>query len=502
MMALSTRLFTATAFGLAIAFSAMPAQAAKDKLVVDLVNEPSSLDPHVQWNPDSYYVYRNVFDNLVTRDDAGKIVPQIATSWKYLSDTQIEFQLRSDVRFHDGSKMTADDVAYSVQRIIDPKFASPQLGQFDQITKAEATAPNVVTLTTKSPYPALLAQLVKLSIVPKKIVEEVGKDAFNLKPVGSGPYKFDAWQRGVSVTLTRNDDYWGTKGPFASAVFRAVPDAATRIADLQTGTADLAVSLDSDQATQLKQSGKAQPLIALTERVAFLRFNTTKPPFDNIKVRQAASMAVDKKGIVDGILGGFDKPMPELLTPAVFGWVDGIADTPYDPAKAKAMIAEAGPVAKTEVELATAPVYDQRVVQALQQQLTEAGLNVKIGMSDMAAYLKRLQSGPETTAMISFGRWSCACQDADGILFPLLHKSSGWSAYRNPKADELLEDARQTLDTNKRLADYKQVHEMVKNDVPLIPLYQAAIIYGGSKNLKWQPTPNESMFINRMGWVD
>ena len=304
------------------------------------------------------------------------------------------------------------------------------------------------------------------------------------------------------MTLTRNDDYWGTKAPFTSAIFRAVPDAATRVADLQTGTADLAVSLDSDQATQLKASGKAQPLIALTERVAFLRFNTTKPPFDNVKVRQAAAMAIDKKGIIDGILGGFDKPMPELLTPAVFGWVDGIADTPFDPAKAKALVTEAGPAAKAEVELATAPVYDQRVVQALQQQLTEAGFNVKIGMSDMASYLKRLQSGPETTALISFGRWSCACQDADGILFPLLHKSSGWSAYRNPKADELLEDARQTLDTNKRLADYKQVHEMVKQDVPLIPLYQAAIIYGGSKNLKWQPTPNESMFLNRMGWID
>jgi peptide/nickel transport system substrate-binding protein len=502
MLALAKRPFAAAALGLAVLCSAVSAQAAKERLAVDLVNEPSSLDPHVQWNPDSYYIYRNVFDNLITRDDAGKIIPQIATSWKYLSDTQIEFQLREDVTFHDGSKLTAEDVAYSAQRIIDPKFASPQLSQFDQIVKADVTGPNTVTLTTKSAYPALLAQLVKLSIVPKKHVEAVGKDAFNLKPIGSGPYKFENWQRGVAVTLTRNDAYWGTKGPFASVIFRAVPDAATRVADLQTGTADLAVSLDSDQAAQLKSTGKAQPLIALTERVAFLRFNTTKPPFDDIKVRQAAAMAIDKKGITEGILGGHDKPMPELLTPAVFGWVEGIADTPYDPAKAKAIIAAAGPAAKVEVELASAPVYDQRVVQALQQQLTEAGLNVKISMSDMATYLKRLQSGPETTALISFGRWSCACQDADGIMFPLLHKSSGWSAYRNPKTDTLLEDARQTLDTGKRLAHYKQVHEIVLQDVPLIPLYQSAIIYGGSKNLKWQPTPNESMFLNRMGWAD
>jgi len=502
MMALSNRMLAA-AFGAAVLIGAVPtAHAGKDSLVIDLTGEPSSLDPHVQWNPDSYDVYRNIFDNLVTRDDAGQIIPQIGTSWKYLSDTQITFELRTDVTFHDGSKLTPEDVAYSVQRIIDPKFASPQLGQFDQIIKAEVTGPSSVTLTTKSPYPALLAQLVKLSIVPKKIVEQVGKDAFNLKPVGSGPYKFDSWQRGVAVTLVRNDTYWGPKGQFASVTFRAVPDAATRIADLQTGTSDLAVSLDSDQATQLKASAKAQPLIALSERVAFLRFNTTKPPFDNIKVRQAAAMAIDKAGLVEGILSGFDKPVPELSTPAVFGWVDGIPDTPFDLAKAKAMIADAGPPAKVEVEFATAPAYDQRVVQALQQMLAEAGLNVKITMSDMAAYLKRLQSGLDTTAPLSFGRWSCACQDDDGILFPLLHKSSSWSAYRNPIADALLEDARQTLDTSKRLADYKQVHEIVRQDVPFIPLYQSAIIYGASRNLKWQPTPNESMFVNRMGWID
>ena len=104
---------------------------AKEKLTVDLVNEPSSLDPHVQWNPDSYYVYRNI-----TRDDKGDIVPQVATSWKYLSETEIEFTLRDDVTFHDGQKLKAEDVAFSVQRITDPKFASPQLGQFNKIVNS------------------------------------------------------------------------------------------------------------------------------------------------------------------------------------------------------------------------------------------------------------------------------------------------------------------------------------------------------------------------------
>jgi peptide/nickel transport system substrate-binding protein len=491
-------LLVASALGLA----AGPVLAAKERFVVDLVNEPSSLDPQVQWNPDSYYVYRNIFDNLVTRDDKGEIIPQVATAWKQVTDTEIEFDLRSDIAFHDGSKLTADDVVYSVKRITDPKFASPQLGQFDKITDAVALSPTKVKLVTAGPYPALLAQLVKLSIVPKAVVEAVGKDAFNLKPVGSGPYKFESWQRGVNVQLTRNDAYWGTKAPFPSVTFRAVPDAATRLANLQAGSSDLVVTLDADQAAQLKSSPKAQALIGLTERVAYVRLNTTKPPFDNPKLRLAAAHALDKQAMIDGLLGGHDKPVPELLTPAIFGWVDGVKAPEYDLAKAKALIAEAGPAAKAEIDLATSPVFDQRIVQAIQQMLTEAGFNVKIAMSDMATYLKRAQAGPETTSLLSFGRWSCACQDADGVLFPLLHKSSGWSAYRNPKMDALLEEARATLDTNKRLAAYKQVHEIVAADVPVVPLYQAVVIYGAAKNLSFQPTPNESLFINRMSWKD
>ncbi|MGA1328050.1 MAG: ABC transporter substrate-binding protein, partial [Rubrivivax sp.] len=110
---------------------------AKDRFTVDLVNEPSSLDPHVQWNPDSYFVYRNIFDNLLTRDDQGEITPQIATSWRQVSDTVTEFRIRTDVTFHDGQKLKPEDVVYSVQRITDPKFASPQRGQFNSIVKAE-----------------------------------------------------------------------------------------------------------------------------------------------------------------------------------------------------------------------------------------------------------------------------------------------------------------------------------------------------------------------------
>ena len=501
MFRMKTRLVAAV-MGLCLAVAAGSALAAKDRLTVDLVNEPSSLDPQVQWNPDSYSVYRNIFDNLISRDNKGDIVPQIASSWKQVSDAVIEFQIRGDVVFHDGQKLTPEDVVFSVRRITDPKFGSPQLGQFDKIVKAELAGANTVRLTTDGPYPALLAQLVKLSIVPKHVVEAVGKDAFNLKPVGSGPYVFQTWQRGVQVTLVRNDKYWGTRGPFPTVVFRAVPDAATRVANLQAGASDLAVTLNSDLAAQLKSSPKTKVLSVPTERIAYLRLNTSKPPLDNDRIRQAIVLAVDKASLVDGILGGYDRPVSQMLTAAHAGYTPDLPTVPYDLKKAQALVKGVGAAAKTEIELSTSPVFDQRIVQAIQQMLVEAGLNVKINMSDMANYLKRAQSGPETVPALSFGRWSCACLDADGVLFPLLHKSSAWSAYRNPKVDKLLEDARQTLDSKKRIEAYRGVNMAVMQDVPIIALYQSAALYGAARGLEWQPTPDESLFVNRMAFKE
>ncbi|MGX1100143.1 ABC transporter substrate-binding protein [Amorphus sp. MBR-141] len=487
----------------AIAVAAPLAPAvAKDNLTIDLVNEPSSLDPHGQWNPDSYYVYRNVFDNMVTRDDDGKIVPQVAQSWERLSDTEVQFNLRDDITFHDGEPLTAEDVVYSIERITDPDFGSPQLGQFNKIVKAEAKDDHTVVLTTDGPYPVLLPQLVKLSIVPKHVVEEVGNDAFNLQPVGSGPYKLDTWQRGVQVTVVRNDDYWGEKGPFETVVFRAVPDAATRLADLQSGTADLVVTLDSDQAKQLEAFPNAQPLIVQTERVGYFALNSTKAPLDDVRMRLAIALAIDKEGIVEGILAGGEKVVGELVAPASFGWVEGIDAFPYDPEKARELIAEVGEPAKTKMSLATSPVFDQKVVQAIQQMLTDVGLNVDIEMTDMGTWLKNQQQSNDQAPMLTFSRWSCACQDADGIMFPLLHSSSNWARFSDPELDRMLEEGRSVLDEQARLDAYANVHTFVKDEVPIIPLYQAAIIYGGAAGLKWQPTANESMFLNRMSWAE
>ncbi len=151
------RKLTFVAAILACLVTPVAAQTAKQVLTIDVPNDAATLDPHLQWDTDSYGVYRNIFDNLLTRDATGKIVPQIARTWRFVDDTHVEFDIRADVKFHDGIPLSAEDVVFSVKRITNPAFKSPQLSQFDQVADAEALGPTKVRLTLKKPYPVLLA---------------------------------------------------------------------------------------------------------------------------------------------------------------------------------------------------------------------------------------------------------------------------------------------------------------------------------------------------------
>ncbi len=487
-----------TAAALLLAAPAL-AQTAKDALTVDLPGDAATLDPHIQWDTDSYTVYRNIFDNLVTRDPAGKIVPQVATAWRYADDLTVVFDLRTDIIFQDGTKLSAEDVAFSVNRIIDPGFRSPQLSQFDQITRAEVTGPAQVTLHTRTPYPALLAQLVKLSIVPKAVVERVGNAAFNQQPVGSGPYRLRAWQRGVQTVLEANDAYWRGKPPFQTVTFRAVPDLSTRVADLRTGRADIVRGLTPDEAEALKPERSLQVLSGLTERIGYLFVNALAGPTRDVRVRQAIAMAIDRDTIVAALYANYAKPASIVLTPANFGYTPDVTGWPYDPARARALIKEAG-AEGAALTFTTSPAYDRRLTEAIQQMLQDVGLRVQIVEVDQPTFLRRRQGNPEEAGSLSQGRWSCACQDADGVIFPLFRSGGMWSKYANPEYDAEVDAARTVLDEGKRLAHYRRAFEILRQDVPGVGLYQDAAIYGARRELRWKPTPNEAFFIMDMAW--
>jgi len=496
----SVRIAVVLAAVLGTASLAGPAAAqGRDLVTVDLPNDAATLDPHLQWDTDSYSVYRNIFDNLVTRDTSGAIVPQIATAWTYVSDTVIDFTIRQGVTFHDGTPLTPEDVVYSIRRIIDPALKSPQLSQFDQIATADVTGPSTVRMVTKSPYPALFAQLVKLSIVPKAYVEKVGAQKFNLEPVGSGPFRLKQWQKGIAATMEANDTYWRGKPPFRTVVFRVVPDVATRVADLQTGKADIVRGLSPDEALTVKKDAKLQVLAVPTERIGYMFLNAQAGPTQDVRVRRAVAHAIDRTAIIEALLQGYGKAVDVVLTPANFGFVEDVKGWPYDPAKAKALIAEAGAAGQTLTFL-TSPAYDRRVVEALQQMIQDVGLKVEIQTMDQPTFLRRRQGRPDEAGSLSLGRWSCACQDADGVIFPLFRSGSIWAKYANPAFDTEVDAARAILDPKQRLVHYRKAFEILRDEVPGIGLYQDFAIYAARKELSWTPTANEAFFLFDMAW--
>ena len=489
------------ALAAALFLTATPALASKDLFVIDQIAPPASLDPHVQWDPDSTFVYRQMFDTIVARDQSGKIVPQVAASWAYQSDTQLVLKIRDDITFQDGSKLTPDDVVFSVLRVINPAFKSPQLSQYDSIVAAEVSGPNEVRLTTKRAYPVLLSQLTKMSVVPKAIVQKLGDDGFNQAPVGSGPYRLTSFTRGVRAELAAMPNYWRGAPPFPKVEFRPVPDESTRIADVRTGRADITRIALTDDADALKSDPAVKVLWAPVERVALVALNAIYGPTKDVRVREAIAHAIDRNLIVEALLKGYAKTVDEPMTPADFGWADDIKGYSYDPVKSRALLKEAGIAPGTKITFPTGPTFDQRVVQALAQMLSDVGLDPQISMVDTGTYLRLRQGRPDEAGDVSFFRWSCGCQDADGTLFPLFHSSSQWAKYNNPKVDAELEAARNTLDEKSRLAHYHTVLQMLHDDVASVPLYQDVMMFVARKDVKFQPRADEAFFVMDIGWA-
>jgi peptide/nickel transport system substrate-binding protein len=467
-------------------------------LTADLASYPASLDPGLQYDTDSYSVYRNIFDQLLHRDPkTHQIVPWLATSWKQTDPKTWVFTLRNGVKFSDGTPLSAADAAFSIQRILDPKLASQQNANFSAIASATGTA-DTLTITTKYPSPTLLSYLTTLSVVPMADVKKAGDAAFNLHPIGSGPYTFVSSIPGSQIMLKRNDAWWGPKPQIANVTFRAVPSAASRVADLKSGKADIADAMTPDTASQLKGSANLKVLSAPTERVSYLAFNTIKGgPTNDPAVRKAISMAIDYKSLISELEQGYASPVNSVLTPLAVGYPKDLPGYTYDPAQAKALVKQAGDVGKTIV-MATSPTYDPQIVQAIQANIEEIGLKVSIQNTDQATYLKKVQSPTHDWGSIRFGQWSCSCLDADGVAYPLFHTGTIWSSYSNPQFDTLVDNARQTIDPADRVKDYSEAYGILAKDLPGIGLFQIDAIYGASSKLEWTPDAQQSFFVADM----
>ena len=318
--------------------------------------------------------------------------------------------------------------------------------------------------------------------------------------MGSGPYGFKAWQKGARITLQANQAYWRGKPPFAEVVFHAVPDLATRIADLRSGRTDFITQLQPEDADALKDDPKLQVMSIPTERINFLFMNTLSGPTSDVRVRRAIAYAVDRKTLIEALTENYGKPVAIDLAPPVFGYTTEVKGYDYDPAKAKALLKEAGAVG-AHIAFPMSPAYDRRLAEAIQQMLGDVGLQVDISMLDHPTFMRRRQGRPDEAGGLSLGRWSCGCQDADGVIYPRYHSGTIWSKYANPEFDRVVDAARATIDPQARLASYRRAFEILREDVPGLGLFQGFEIYAARKELRWRPSADEALFIFDMAWV-
>ncbi|MBM7662570.1 peptide/nickel transport system substrate-binding protein [Bacillus mesophilus] len=456
-------------------------------LVFVISQDAPTLDPHGMNDTATTNATSQIFDRLTDYAEDGSVVPMLATEFNAIDDTTWEFKLREGVKFHDGTDFTAEAVKMTLERILDPEFASPRAVVLNMITEVVVVDDYTVHIKTKFPFaplPAHLAHNAGSIIAPSAIEEEnSGGKKVNDNPIGSGPFKFVSWSPGAEIKFERNEDFWGEKAKVETMSFVTVPEQATRNAMLETGEAHV-IQVGSSDVTYMEGIDTVELTSVRGTRMDYLGFNMNVKPFDNLKVRQAISMAINKDDIVNGILDGQGVPAVGPLAPTVVGNYQGLTPLAYDVDAAKALLAEAGFADGFKTTLMVNDGNKERadMAELIQAQLAPLGIDVSIEIIEWGAFLEKTGAGEHELFILG---WTTVTADADYGLYALFHSSQHGSPgnrsfYTNTRVDELLDLARQEADQAKRDEAYKEVSEILVEEAPMVYLQHPDFIYGSN----------------------
>jgi peptide/nickel transport system substrate-binding protein len=455
-------------------------------LLVGLVAEPVNLDPAQVTDLNSNRVGRRIVETLVTfPEESTQVVAGLAESWTISKDgLRYTFKLRRGVTFHDGTPFNAEAVKFSIERQIDPEHPFNKLGKypfanyfFGNVKAVEVVDPATVEFVLKEPRASFLTILTSAaaSIVSPTAVKKFGAD-YALQPVGTGPFKYVSWDRGQRVVLEKNPSYWRYPVKIERVVYRPIVEGQARLTELLTGSLDLIVDVPPDFVTQVESSPKATLQKQVGAHVWYLGINNQKKPFDDKRVRQALNYAVNKEAIVRDVLKGTGSLSRGPVLPATWGADSGLKPYPYDPERAKKLLAEAGYPSGFSTTLwvpesgsgMQSPVPMSTVIQS---NLKAVGVSVTLQTMEWGAYLAKLRTKEQELFALS---WMAGNEDPDMVMYPLLH-SSQWTPagpnralYKNERFDELLQQARLTTDQGKRAALYREAQRILVDDPPWI----------------------------------
>jgi peptide/nickel transport system substrate-binding protein len=416
------------------------------------------------------------FESLLTTDLNGEVRPQLAEAWDVSSDgKQYTFRLRRGVKFHHGQEMTAADVKFALDYTLNPRNGAYGLSLLEIVERVEAADPYTVRLHLRGPSAALIPNLTDIqafSVVPNGSLEE-GVDKPAAFPPGTGPFKFVEWQARQRTVFERHDDYWGQKAYVDRVVIRPIADATVRFTALRAGDVDLIDRAPYEWVKEILDGkirgvGFAEAANAAANR---LKFNVADPPFDNKKLRQAVSHALDRKDILDAAFFGFGTPAEQRYPRGHTWYIEGVPAPSYDLDKARRLLQEAGYTGQTIKILTAQGGADEPEGTALQAQLRKIGMNVELEILDYALHPARSRAG-EFAFQFSGGNYrpdpsatyKMQCEP------DLKRRSSNTSGYCDKDLDALAERAESELDTAKRKELMRQIVAKLLDDLPEVPV--------------------------------
>jgi peptide/nickel transport system substrate-binding protein len=493
--------------GVAFAFSAPAAAGKRDDTIRFAYDQvPENVDPFMNNVRGGVIIGQQVWDTLIYRDPrTNEYKGQLATSWKWVDDKTLEFELRKGVKFHNGEEFDADDVVYTLNFVSKPESKVVSAQNVSWIDRAEKLEKYKVRISSKKPFPAAIEYLAGPVVIhPNEYYAKVGPKGMNEKPVGSGPYRVTEHAVGKYIRLERNPDYF-KDGPkpqakIAKVEIRFIPDRQTQIAEVLSGGLDLIMHVALDQATQIKSVPQLQVVSGETMRIVFLNFASSEssptPPLKDIRVRQAISHAIDRERMVKQIVGEGARVLHVQCFPSQFGCSDeGARRYNYDPAKAKALLKEAGYPDGFDIDFYA--YRERNQTEAMIGYLRAVGIRANLRFMQYAAMRDAVRGGKAGLIHQTWGSFSVNDVSAST---PVFFKFLPDDINRDPEVRDLLEKGDTSVNAEVRKEAYGKAHRIIAEKAYSLPLYSLPAYYVAAKDLDFVAYPDEMPRFWEMTW--
>lgn len=470
--------------------------AKKDTMVFGSIwADATSLDPAVDNSSKSMYILLQLYDPLFFYNNTEKgVEPAIADEYKVSDDGLVyTIHIRDNALFHDGNKIKASDVVFSIERAMDSAVQSNYVGA---VKEAKEVDESTVEITLKAPFAPFIKYLSGVLIVSEKAVTEMG-DKYGIDGVvGSGAYTLKEWKTGEYTLLEAFPDYYLGEAPIKNVKVVGIADTSSMLIALESGEVDITSNLATTDLDIIKDNSDLELYELEISPMFWFLMNNTKFPFDNKLLRQAMNYACDKEAILQAEMNGHGKTVKEnfLLSEQSLGYTanDAVANYPYDPEKAKALLKEAGYEDGFEFTANALSGWGENAIVALQENLAKVGIKVNVELIEDSVSFNNIRN---LTYQMDVMASNDVFLDAD-MLYDRYHSKGGnnMTGYSNPKVDKILEQAREEMDEAKRVSLYDEAVAILKEDAVVIPCYYQSYYTAANKNLKGYSTKGNNHY--------